>query len=247
MSLTTSERLPETQVDVICGDSGVFAKTNARRRRPGPEADLVDWFLEAWPLITPDGCRVTAFREPRIESGFPDLVLVVWDVIAAKRWNPLRAQLTKLDFRLMQFLINEDTSSYENLVNVFSRRVNRHLARLEASEMVYEENGCWKAKCLSNIFAARHIVAIEAKMTHWTAALEQATLNTWFASMSNVLFPSIPKCESFLRSAHSRGIGIWTQSDCTERKLMPESSRLPISYASWLFNEWTCQHAQASR
>ena len=51
-----------------------------RKNVPGPEHELLDWFLEQQPIRAPRGCRATFFREPRLESGFPDLVAVIWHV-----------------------------------------------------------------------------------------------------------------------------------------------------------------------
>src|SRR5271169_4258434 len=49
-----------------------------RQIRQGPERKLVEAFLEELPFSTPRGCHATVFCEPRIESGFPDLVVVLW-------------------------------------------------------------------------------------------------------------------------------------------------------------------------
>ena len=49
-----------------------------RRARLGPEQELVDWFLERDTVRPCSGERVTIFREPRLASGSPELVGVVW-------------------------------------------------------------------------------------------------------------------------------------------------------------------------
>lgn len=214
-----------------------------RRRRPGPEAELVDWFIETWPVKAPRGCRITVFREPKLESGVPDLVLVVWNVEAAKRWNPLRATLTHKHIRIMQFIFGAGSVSHQCLTEVFSKKIGKYLSRLEEAEMVRKTGETWKTRDLSKAFATRNIVAIEAKMTEWAVALEQAILNTWFASLSYVLIPRIPKRSSFLQSAVSRGVSVWTQAETQKPRAIPTSKDLPLSYASWLFNEWACQHA----
>lgn len=214
-----------------------------RRRRPGPEAELVDWFLTTWPVKAPRGCRITVFREPRIESGVPDLVLVIWNVEAAKQWNPLRASLTRQHIRLMQFILAAGSVSLRCLTDVFSKQIGKYLGRLEEAEMVRRTGDTWKPRDLSKSFAARNIVAIEAKMTEWAVALEQASLNTWFASTSYVLVPRVPKRSGLLECADSRGVGVWAQEETRTPRTIPNRGKLPISYASWLFNEWACQHA----
>ena len=233
--------MPVTVIDQEITTSNL--STTFRRRRPGPEAELVDWFLQAWPVKAPRGCRITVFREPKLESGVPDLVLVVWNIEAAKRWNPLRATLTHLHLRLMQYIYGAGSVSHECLARVFSKQLAKYLSRLEEAEMIYRVGENWKPRNLSHAFAVRNIVAIEAKMTEWSVALEQAMLNTWFASTSYVLVPRVPKRSNLLQSAISRGVGVWAQSDTQKPQTIPSSKRLPVSYASWLFNEWACQHA----
>ena len=217
--------------------------TTFRRRRPGPEAELVDWFLEEWPVKAPRGCRITVFREPRLESGFPDLVLVIWNVQAAKRWNPVRASLTHQHIRLMQFIFGAGSVSHKCLTEVFSKKISKYLSRLEEAEMVQKTGDTWATIDLSKSFATRNIVAVEAKMSEWAVALEQAFLNTWFASSSYVLVPHVPKRSGFLKTAVSRGVGVWAQAETGKSQTIPQSGKLPVSYASWLFNEWACQHA----
>ncbi len=42
-----------------------------RKRRPGPEPELVDWFLGNLPIDVPSGHRATVFLEPRFEKDAP--------------------------------------------------------------------------------------------------------------------------------------------------------------------------------
>jgi hypothetical protein len=212
-----------------------------RRRRPGPETELVDWFLNAWPVRAPKGCRVTVYREPRLESGFPDLVLVVWDIEAARHWRPVRAKLTQIDIRLMHYILNAGSSSFKSLTTVFSKRAKRSLEKLEEARMVRQVGENWQPCCMSEVYAVKHIVAVEAKINDWAVAIQQASLNTWFASSSYVLVPHLPRKSHILRDASSRGVGVWTRSETPTPCTIPATKRLPLSYASWLFNEWTCQ------
>ena len=213
-----------------------------RRRRPGPETELVDWFLDAWPVKTPKGCRITVFREPRLESGFPDLVLVVWDVEAAQRWRPVRAKLNQLDMRLMHYLLHAGGRTLNAIADVFSSRAKKSLDRLQEAGMVKKSGEEWKPLRLSQVYAVKSIVAIEAKISDWPVAIEQASLNTWFASLSYVLVPRIPRKSDILREASTRGVGVWTKCERPKPCALPATRRYPLSYASLLFNEWTCHH-----
>jgi hypothetical protein len=239
MSRTKEESV--TVIDYGCASDNLGV--SLRRHRPGPEADLVAWFLEEKPIRLPPGCRATIFREPRIESGFPDLVVVIWNHAVAKRWRPSRAKLTTRDIRVMHYLAEMGPTPETDLRTLFSRGVGSGLSRLEEAGMVRPAKGRWKARSLSTCFAARQIVAIEAKVNEWASALLQASLNTWFASGSYVLLPQGPKRRTALAEAEALGVGVWARGTACLDGTRAHGSRLPRSYASWLFNEWAWRAA----
>jgi hypothetical protein len=192
----------------------------------------------------PRGHNVTVFREPRVPSGFPDLVIVIWKESIARRWNSTRAALTPSDLRLMHFLGNEGSKSTEELRSFFSASVEDQLERLAVAAMVRNANGCWQALPLKTTFAASHIIAVEAKIGEWRAALEQAYLNTWFASESCVLVPRVPRNSELLREARELGVRVLAkESDCWDIRDRIRSK--PRSYVSWLFNDWAWRTAFA--
>ena len=82
-------------IAILDSDSAHRSRLDAsfRRKRPGPELDLIESFLRAMPLHIPRGCQATVFREPQLESGFPDLVIVVWRVATTREWRPARIAL----------------------------------------------------------------------------------------------------------------------------------------------------------
>lgn len=212
-----------------------------RRQTGGPECELVDWFLGQNPIPAPRGCRTTMFREPRLESGFPDLVAVIWHQKTANNWCEARAELTAADIRVLHYLAHHGPCTQEELSAIFVERLPSRLERLLDAETVRRTSSRWYARPLSQIFAVRRLVAVEAKLSQWTAVLEQAQLNTWFASESYVLIPKLPRAESFSDSARLHGIGIWTQEHGEVHSASHLGERLPRSYASWLFNEWVWQ------
>jgi hypothetical protein len=90
---------------------------------------------------------------------------------------------------------------------------------------------------LATIFAATHIASIKAKIADWRAALEQAYLNSWFASDSCILLPRIPRNSDVLSDAEDLGIRVLVKetNDCDIRPMNCSQAR---SYVSWLFNDW---------
>jgi hypothetical protein len=225
--------------NVVLHDQGL----SFRRSRSGPEQELVDWFLGQNAVKPGRGERVTIFREPRLASGFPDLVAVVWKESVTGRWASARRDLRTSDLRVMHHLaVTGQPVDIATLTLLFPLQAERSLERLLLSGMVHYSRGHWKARSLSNNFAARRIVAVEAKVSEWRAALDQAFLNTWFTPESYILIPALPRKTTLLEAALQRGIGVLCQ-ERTAWNFAPHVTRTPRSYASWLFNEWAWKAA----
>jgi hypothetical protein len=181
-----------------------------RRQRPGPEAELVSAFLENFPFEIPRGCHATVFCEPRIESGFPDLVVVFWSVATANKWRQERAELNQQDIRLVHYLHDAGPKTQSNLIPFFSRGLAHSLERLEAAHLIRQVKDAWKPLSIWDSFAVRRIIAVEAKISEWSEALDQAHLNTWFASDSFVLMPKNKHQPHVKAAARSKGVRLCT-------------------------------------
>jgi hypothetical protein len=121
-ALTCDARLLFIDSDSANGDLGA----RFRRTRPGPELNLVESFLRAMPLHIPRDCRATVFRELRLESGFPDLVIVVWREEVTRDWRSERVSLESHDLRLMHFLHHTRRAREDELAACFGRRDCKH-------------------------------------------------------------------------------------------------------------------------
>lgn len=222
---------------MIMADEQLEGCVSFRRTRDGPEQELVDWFLDQGGVQPRHGERITLFREPRLPSGFPDLVAVVWKESVASKWNYARRDLAAIDLRVMHHLTISGPTTLPQLRLLFRAQGEKSVDLLHASRMVRYRNGQWSALPLSGVFAAKRIVAIEAKVNKWRAALDQAFLNTWFTPESYILIPSLPRRTSLLELALQRGIGVlWKEPGAW--KTVPQQTRVPRSYVSWLLNEW---------
>jgi hypothetical protein len=226
-------------IDSFSSGSNGFA---FRRRCGGPEDQLIDWFLDQQFVRIPAGYRATVFREPRLASGFPDLVIVLWNEAVAQLWRPARASLAASDLRIMHFLVSAGPQTSGAVSSVFPNP-QRGLARLEEAGMVSLHEGRWNHSSLETIFAATQIIAIEAKMKEWREALAQAHLNTWFASHSCVLVPRIPRNSTLLQDARDLDLTVFAQeqSACA---INHSHEAVPRSYVSWLFNDWAWRAAE---
>lgn len=214
-----------------------------RQSRSGPEEDLVrdflERFLERFTVKVRDGFQVTFFKEPQLESGAPDLVGVIWRTATAEKWNEARLLLQPFDIRVMHYLAQHENIDRASLENLFDRtRLKDALAKLEAAEMVRQRGHTISPRPLSKLYAAKHIFAIEAKITKWRDALNQAFLNRWFATSSYILLPRIPLNSVVVSQAQSLGVGVWSSDGALFDANLPLAQSSPVSYASWLFNEW---------
>lgn len=215
-----------------------------RKARPGPELDLIESFLKAMPLTIPEGCRATIFRELRLESGVPDIVIVVWREEVTHAWRSERISLNTHDLRLMHFLHYHRSVKEDKLVTYFGKRTTESIGRLYDAGMIRPTtSSAWVPLALRQSFAATKIIAVEAKVGKWKEVLNQAILNTWFASKSYVLIPRLPS-QRQLVDAQKHGIGVCSLNGKKVREVSSVSTRLPRSYASWMLNDWAWRSAQ---
>lgn len=209
-----------------------------RRARSGPEEVLVRRFLERFNFKLPSSLHVTFFKEAKIESGVPDLVGIIWHRATADKWNHTRLLLSNYDIRVMHYLTQSGPTSRYLLEMLFGPRLKDAIVKLEAAEMIRLKGSVVSPRPISTLFAARHIFAIEAKVTEWRAALKQAFLNRWFATSSHVLLPRFPSSCDFTSQANSLGVGVWNIDGPVINLNSLSVSSKPVSYASWQFNEW---------
>jgi len=76
-------------------------------------------------------------------------------------------------------------------------------------------------------------------LTNWRKAIQQAVANLWFASQSYVLLPPMRTLKKVAQEAKKFGIGVIVfDGEQTKMIVKPKRQRIPISYGSWLINEW---------
>lgn len=214
-----------------------------RTPRPGPELDMIEH--ETPGLIGLFACRdleLALFWEPKVDVGFPDLVLAIFSPETYTHWSSVRNNLTTTDLKIVHELGNSRGMSIgclEERLGYSRRQLARSIDKLNESGMVHRKNTHWYLRSLSRIFGIHRLIAIEAKLSNWRDAFVQAKTNTWFASESYVLSPiKRPKATTRDRSTMYQ-VGILATGRGTPQKLVSVTpTRLPASYASWQFNEW---------
>lgn len=207
-----------------------------RRTLQGPEQELVDVFISAMPLAHAPDSRVTILREPGLESGYPDVVIVVWRDSRTANWGEARLALVTDDLRLMHYIFQRRRASHSELQDTFGTRfARRSTERLHDAGLLRTAGRAWFPRAFERTFAATKIIAVEAKISKWSDVLNQARLNTWFASKSYVLVPRVS--ERQLEQAQQLGIGVVSLGKSGLREWSASSSPLPRSYASWFVND----------
>lgn len=241
--VTWSECLVDSSENYSWGKGGM----GLRFRGPvaGPEQDLVLAFLSTATVELRPGRSLTVFAEPAIDTGYPDLVGIVWRSEAARRWSFERERLSAADLRLLHLLATKGALELSFLRGVFQRGFNGMLTRLEEADVVSVGKTKCRARSLKSIFAVEHIVAVEAKVSATQRAIQQACANTWFSSESHALLPRSRTGERLKGMAGSLGVGMLNLRRGRVAQVFAASTRaVPLSYGSWLFNEWTWRIAR---
>lgn len=236
ISAETIERFPSLR------GSGLYH----RRTTEGREKTLVDEFIGSNLAPAPTGQVRLVFVEPRIETGFPDLVIVYLNFAAANEWNFKRTDLSKHDICVLHHLATCGSEDQARLSFLFPVGLRSALRKLESMGLVRSARDRWQAQKPRKLMAVRRIVAIEAKVGAWRPGLEQAFINRWFASESYLLLPGVPRSAELAIELGKTGVGLFTCDTPMRRPaIRAEKAKLPGSYASWLFNEWACHvHSQ---
>ena len=231
-------------LDQATGSDGLGLRFRAAMS--GPEQVLVEAFLEAAKTRLAPGRSLTVFAQPAIETGFPDLVAVVWRSETARGWSAERERLRAMDLRLLHLLSTNGALELAFLRALFQRGLHGMLARLEEAGVVAVGKSKCRARSSSSIFAVDRIIAVEAKVSATQRALEQAGANTWYSSESHALLPRPRAGERMKRMASALGVGvIGFENDRVAQVHDAAIRAVPLSYGSWLFNEWTWRIARA--
>lgn len=227
-----------TTVDL---DEQGMAGPRFRMPLPGDETDFVQGFLRDGLPAALRGMERYVFVEPRIDGAFPDVVAVYWNPRVAAKWRRERAHLTKADLRLLHACYAVGCAEREALEGQLGKApVRNALERLAAAGVLRKARSKFALRPLSEVFAVRRLIAVEAKIGDYRRGLMQAIQNTWFASDSYLLTRGRPREPDILELAQRTGVGIiGLNSPIDASPIEPHSDQLPRSYCSWLFNEWT--------
>lgn len=215
-----------------------------RQSTEGPELDIVYHFYEEHLRDFQTEYDLAVFVEPRLDSGFPDMVVAFWNREVSDQWAYERRLLQRSDILLMHHVNLTGELSIKSLIDrMGAKKTTATLQRLEDAGVVDITADALIRKPLEEVFAINRLIAIEAKVKDWKKGLEQSFRNTWFASETFLLLGSIPQSQPMLDEAAKMGVGIIDKHHSISKPYKPSKvGVLPVSYASWLFNEWVWKH-----
>lgn len=223
--------------------SGSLPEINyyARTITYGREYDMVKYSLDyIIDIFPPKGTNKHAiFIEPMIETGYPDIVIIEYSPEYYFNWPELRNRLTNNDLRVLFEIMHHKAISVfklESLLGYKPGDLIKSIESLKEAAVVIDTDGvlssCFKP---TNI---NRIIAIEAKIDKWSAAIDQAFLNTRFATESYVMLNKINISNKLKKKLDDYGIGVIAVDDQVRRTKAAKKIKYPASYTSLLFNEW---------
>ena len=221
---------------------------HARKVTLGPESDLVKAFLESGLVgkgYTFASERMAIFIEPKIDSGFPDIVLAEYKPGFFDRWQEARNEIKSDDLKMLSFLYSVGGANIRKIrdsMRIGAAIADQSIELLADADLIDRDkiSRCWKPRPLTETFGISRLVAVEAKVCNNEDVLEQASRNRWFASESWALSSVSPPRKEFLYRARKAGIGMVAAIDrrSFRQYAKPHKFDLPSSYVSWQFNEW---------
>jgi hypothetical protein len=229
---------------IVFNESNPFIGLQTRPATIGNEYKLVKQFIEYY--ITKfshenKNHKLAIFIEPRIESGFPDVVFVTFLPSILNNWSNEREKLDTSDLKVLSFLYHAQNVKGVNIISKLGLSEKKTLISLEKlmnAKLVSYRNNCWKPRKLRNIFSITKLMALEAKLDNISKVVEQSFLNTWFASHSYALTNAANPQTETVQVFSKCGIGLYCKEKQFRKVVEAKQYSLPSSYLSFQFNEW---------
>lgn len=185
--------------------------------------------------------HLAVFVEPRIDSGFPDVVFASYRPSILENWSSERSKIDVIDLKLLSFLCNMPNITGDMIISKLGfpeRQALMSLEKLIDAKLVVRRDNYWRACKTSEIFGITKLVAVEAKLNKINKVVEQSFHNTWFASHSYALTNAKNPHDSTIQSFMKFGVGLYCQGKQFKKLIEAKQYALPSSYLSFQFNEW---------
>lgn len=202
--------------------------------------EFIDYYIHVF-LKNNKANNLAVFVEPRVASGFPDIVFASYSTKILDNWSDTREKLDTNDLKVMSHLISSGGCTGNDLMTglkLCERAVLQALENLLDSKMVWRSQGLWKPVDMKKIYHVKKLVSVEAKMADMKKVAEQSLINTWFASQSYALVNTANPQTSTIRSFEKQGTGLYCKRKGFKKVVEAQKLKLPSSYLSLQFNEW---------
>lgn len=186
--------------------------------------------------------KLAVFMEVKVGNSYPDVVFVEYNPENYSNWNKYRDGLNKTDLKILYHIYVSNGLPSEDIINqlgVTWKNLLISIEKLYDSKLITRSKSNWEILNLNDIITYK-IEAYEAKLNKWDKLLQQAILNTNFASESYALSirKSVPQKE-MLNKFNKFGIGVCIKdNDDFSLIKQAKTNHIPVSYNSIIFNEW---------
>lgn len=194
--------------------------------------------------------NLAIFYEPQLEFGYPDLVLVEYRDCGSLQWNNIREKLDITDLKILYEINRMKTVEIDYFVSIlgYSRKEIRNcLLKLEKACLIKIRGERVLRLPLNSYSCVNKIIAIEAKIDKWDAAIKQAKNSYTFATEVYVLLNKKKCTDSIIERCRNDGLGIILVNGKVEKALKAAKNPYPVSYTSLLFNEWIQRFIQGEK
>lgn len=178
--------------------------------------------------------------EPLIDSGYPDIVLMLYSDDFMENWSPERTRIKDVDLKVLSYVNTvktADKSQMATMLGFNAKRIRSSVDLLYECRMINVSRNTVRQTRKADYFGLRRIVAFEAKASGVQSAIEQAVRNTRYANESYVLLQSNKPTNLTLRKCRTANVGLISgETFCTQ--VRPERRPLPNSYVTLKLNEW---------
>lgn len=215
----------------------------SRTSKSGEELDMVNHYVDYLKhKYRNRKTDIAIFYEPKIETGYPDLVIVEFNSTISQQWKPLRHKLSASDIKILFYIQSKKSTCIDEIVELLgykSLTVVRSITKLANLNLIrVSKNGTIHNVALQSYCSVKNIISIEAKIDKWSMAIAQAQKNVWFSSESYILMNRSNCNETIIKQCKMFGIGIILLNGKVKTVLPGEFRRVPVSYMSLMFNEW---------
>ena len=221
-------------------DIGLHTRTATEGTEYALVQKFIDYYCHTF-ICKNKKTKLAVFVEPRIESGFPDVVFASYLPSITDNWSDKRGTLDTYDLKILSYLCNKTDVLGAKLISKLGFPEKQTLTSLEKlmnAKLISYRDHSWRVRKLRDVFSLTKLIAVEAKINDVGRVVEQTYLNTWFASHSYALTNSTHPQSETVKTFSRYGIGLYCKGTQFRKIIEAKQHSLPSSYLSFQFNEW---------